>query len=76
MKFLVFIPSFIITSLYKFPLISKHFINQEKVNIVKKMTSLTIYDGANTIGGNKIFVEEKGKGVFLDFGMNCIAYNN
>jgi len=34
------------------------------------MTSITIYDGANTIGGNKIFIEEKGKGIFLDFGLN------
>ena len=31
---------------------------------------ITIYDGAATIGGNKIRVEEKGKGIFLDFGMN------
>ena len=34
------------------------------------MSSITIYDGANTIGGTKIFIEEKGKGIFLDFGMN------
>ena len=33
------------------------------------MTSITIYDGANTIGGTKIFIEEKGKGIFLDFGI-------
>jgi hypothetical protein len=26
------------------------------------MGSITVYDGANGIGGNKIFVEEKGKG--------------
>jgi ribonuclease J len=39
-----------------------------------KMTSITIYDGANTIGGNKIFVEENGKGIFLDFGMNFKTY--
>lgn len=31
---------------------------------------VTIFDGAETIGGNKIYVEENGKGVFLDFGMN------
>ena len=31
---------------------------------------ITIYDGATTIGGNKIYVEEREKGVFLDFGMN------
>ncbi|MGB4235907.1 MAG: MBL fold metallo-hydrolase RNA specificity domain-containing protein [Methanoregulaceae archaeon] len=34
------------------------------------MVSLTVYDGANGIGGNKIFVEDQGRGVFLDFGMN------
>jgi ribonuclease J len=38
------------------------------------MTSITIYDGANTIGGTKIFIEEKGKGIFLDFGMNFKKY--
>jgi ribonuclease J len=38
------------------------------------MTSITIYDGAQTIGGNKIYVEEKGKGIFLDFGMNFKKY--
>lgn len=31
---------------------------------------ITIFDGAETIGGNKIYVEEKERGVFLDFGMN------
>ena len=39
------------------------------------MTSITVYDGANTIGGNKIFVEENGKGIFLDFGMNFKKYH-
>jgi len=39
------------------------------------MTSITIYDGADTIGGNKIYVEENGKGVFLDFGMNFKKYH-
>lgn len=34
------------------------------------MTSITIYDGAESIGGNKIYVEESGRGVFLDFGTN------
>jgi len=38
------------------------------------MISITIYDGANTIGGTKIFIEEKGKGIFLDFGMNFKKY--
>ncbi len=38
------------------------------------MTSITVYDGLNTIGGNKIFVEENGKGVFLDFGYNFARY--
>jgi len=39
---------------------------------------ITVYDGADTIGGNKIFVEydeKEKKGVFLDFGMN-FARNN
>jgi len=34
------------------------------------MVSLTVYDGANGIGGNKLYLEENGKGVFLDFGKN------
>ena len=38
------------------------------------MVSLTVYDGANGIGGNKIYLEEKGKGVFLDFGKNFGKY--
>ncbi len=37
------------------------------------MVSITVYDGARTIGGSKIFVED-GAGVFLDFGMNFIKY--
>ena len=36
--------------------------------------NITVYDGAETIGGNKIYVEENGKGVFLDFGMNFAKY--
>ncbi len=35
---------------------------------------ITVYDGAATIGGNKIYVEENGRGVFLDFGMNFAKY--
>jgi len=38
------------------------------------MTSITVYDGANTIGGNKIYLEENDKGIFLDFGMNFARY--
>lgn len=38
------------------------------------MVSLTVYDGGNGIGGNKLFLEEKGKGVFLDFGKNFGKY--
>ncbi len=38
------------------------------------MTNITVHDGADTIGGTKIFVEEKGKGVFLDFGKNFKKY--
>ncbi len=35
---------------------------------------ITVYDGAATIGGNKIHVEENGRGIFLDFGMNFAKY--
>ena len=38
------------------------------------MVSLTVYDGANCIGGNKIYLDEGGKGVFLDFGKNFGKY--
>ena len=34
------------------------------------MVSLTVYDGAYGIGGNKLYLEENGNGVFLDFGKN------
>ena len=40
------------------------------------MTSITIFDGTDTIGGNKIYVEEHDKGVFLDFGMNFKKYHH
>ncbi|MFX0028398.1 MAG: MBL fold metallo-hydrolase [Candidatus Hermodarchaeota archaeon] len=39
------------------------------------MTSITVYDGAKTIGGNKIYINEKEKGLFLDFGMNFKKYS-
>lgn len=39
------------------------------------MTSITVYDGSRTIGGNKIFIEDKDGGVFLDFGMNFAKYD-
>ena len=38
------------------------------------MVSLTVYDGANGIGGNKIYLGENDKGVFLDFGKNFGKY--
>lgn len=38
------------------------------------MTSLTVYDGARGIGGNKLYLEEEGRGVFLDFGKNFSKY--
>jgi ribonuclease J len=38
------------------------------------MVSLTVYDGAMGIGGNKLYLEDKGKGVFLDFGKNFGKY--
>lgn len=38
------------------------------------MVSITVYDGAETIGGNKIFVDGDGHGYFLDFGKNFSKY--
>ena len=38
------------------------------------MTFITVYDGAKTIGGNKIYINENGKGLFLDFGLNFKKY--
>ncbi len=38
------------------------------------LVSLTVYDGANGIGGNKIYLESNGKGIFLDFGKNFGKY--
>jgi len=38
------------------------------------LTSITIYDGSSTIGGNKIYLEDKGRGILLDFGMNFARY--
>lgn len=34
------------------------------------MPSITVFDGARTIGGNKIYLESEGKGILLDFGIN------
>ena len=31
---------------------------------------LTVYDGAETIGGNKILLEDNGVSLFFDFGIN------
>jgi len=36
---------------------------------------ITIYDGADTIGGSKIHIEENRNGLFLDFGMNFAKYS-
>jgi ribonuclease J len=33
-------------------------------------TTITVYDGANCIGGNKVHLESDGMGVLFDFGMN------
>ena len=38
------------------------------------MMKITVYDGATTIGGSKIHLEEGGNGLFLDFGMNFAKY--
>ncbi len=40
------------------------------------MTSITVYDGTKTIGGNKIYLQEKNHGLFLDFGMNFKKYRD
>jgi ribonuclease J len=32
--------------------------------------TLTVFDGANVIGGNKIYMEFDGSGAFFDFGTN------
>ncbi|MFX1588160.1 MAG: MBL fold metallo-hydrolase, partial [Promethearchaeota archaeon] len=40
------------------------------------MTSITVYDGTETIGGNKIYLQEKNHGLFLDFGMNFKKYRD
>lgn len=34
------------------------------------VASITVFDGTATIGGNKIYLEERGDGLFLDFGIN------
>lgn len=31
---------------------------------------IKVYDGADSVGGNKIYVEYEGEGLFLDFGLN------
>ena len=36
---------------------------------------VTVFDGACTIGGNKIYIEENRRGLFLDFGMNFAKYS-
>ncbi|NJE60377.1 ribonuclease J [Thermococcus sp. 21S7] len=36
---------------------------------------VVVYDGADTIGGSKIYIEENGNGLFLDFGMNFARYS-
>ncbi|MFX0018527.1 MAG: MBL fold metallo-hydrolase [Promethearchaeota archaeon] len=40
------------------------------------MTSITVYDGTKTIGGNKIYLHEQNHGLFLDFGMNFKKYRD
>jgi ribonuclease J len=34
------------------------------------MVTVTVYDGADTIGGNKILLEDQGINIFFDFGIN------
>ncbi|MFW9827941.1 MAG: MBL fold metallo-hydrolase [Candidatus Thorarchaeota archaeon] len=40
------------------------------------MTSIQIFDGNDTIGGNKIYITERNQGYFLDFGMNFKKYGD
>ncbi|MFW9901560.1 MAG: MBL fold metallo-hydrolase [Candidatus Thorarchaeota archaeon] len=40
------------------------------------MTSIQVLDGSETIGGNKIYIEDNGEGILLDFGMNFKKYGN
>ena len=44
------------------------------VRVIADLTSITIYDGSSTIGGNKIYLEDRGRGTFLDLGMNFAKY--
>ena len=37
---------------------------------------IVVYDGASTIGGSKIHIEEGDNGLFLDFGMNFAKYSS
>ena len=37
--------------------------------------AITVYDGANTIGGSKIHISNGESGLFLDFGMNFAKYS-
>ena len=41
---------------------------------ITKHMKITVYDGTRTIGGNKIYVEDHGQGIFLDFGFNFAKY--
>jgi ribonuclease J len=38
------------------------------------MVQVTVYDGCSIIGGNKVYIEDEGRGVLLDFGMNFARY--
>ncbi len=58
---------------------NSHYLNRSAITHAlhekgKPMVSITVCDGANGIGGNKIFLEEGEKGIFLDFGRNYIKY--
>ena len=35
---------------------------------------IIIYDGTHTIGENKIYVGDRGEGIFPDFGLNFAKY--
>jgi ribonuclease J len=42
---------------------------------VNSGTSITFYGGVHEIGGNKFLIEDKGRKIFLDFGMQMGKVN-
>jgi ribonuclease J len=38
--------------------------------LLEEKVKITVFDGADTIGGNKILLEDHGVNLFFDFGIN------